>query len=92
MQKSNYVRLLHLTDLHFGPEGRPENIDNKLGNATAETTMRGDESETFINTIMRILPEEKYLWPKVIIVTGDLVTRGGGSTELEKEASFSAAI
>ncbi len=94
MQNYRTIQLLHISDLHFGPEGRREQIDAKaLHGGPVEDQMRDDLAKRFIADFKAQVLEQRSeeQWPKAILVTGDLVTGGGGQTPADKKASFNAA-
>jgi 3',5'-cyclic AMP phosphodiesterase CpdA len=80
------LRLLHISDLHLARTNNAQEdpvqagrVDLKAGLSADELTALAErETEAFIGGLMQLL--RRYAeqdWPKAIIVSGDLVNRGG---------------
>ncbi|HLK93180.1 MAG TPA: metallophosphoesterase [Polyangia bacterium] len=89
---NNPLRLLHLTDLHFTPSGLPEIVDDKLGNPAMRAKAADDLGNRFIENLKHFLarfPEDD--WPKVVVVSGDLVNKGGKAERVQGRGEFERA-
>ncbi|MFO1076154.1 MAG: metallophosphoesterase [Planctomycetota bacterium] len=89
------LRILHLTDLHFSSGGVPEVIDDKLGNRIIRERAGDDLAKRFLaNLKVHLGKSAEDDWPKVVVVTGDLVNKGGkdananGVGEFDRAAQF----
>lgn len=74
------VSLLHLSDLHFTSRGAPDYIGSK-GPQDLKEELRPNRSRLFLQDLesaLRNTHKAKDRWPKHVLVTGDLVTGGGG--------------
>ena len=87
--------ILHISDLHFTAKGRPERVDQKAGPKEAAEAVGGDEGTTFLDRFKsKILSNtSRDFWPNAVIVSGDLVDRGGtdvggGSSEFGQAVTF----
>ncbi len=84
--------ILHISDLHFTAKGRPERVNQKAGPKEA---VGGDEGTTFLDRFKsKVLSNtSRDFWPNAVIVSGDLVDRGGtdvgeGSSEFGQAVTF----
>ncbi|MFL5313239.1 MAG: metallophosphoesterase family protein [Myxococcales bacterium] len=86
------LRLLHISDLHFSSGAdRRATVDDKAHKPGLSVFVAENETRAFFNQLKRLFgrqPED--LWPKAVIVTGDLVNRGGTDIQ-DGRSEFHAA-
>ena len=88
----NRLRLLHITDLHLTPKSKFEAADFKLEDEKVRHHLIGDVCSSFISRLEKKLGSESN-YPNAILVTGDLVEKGGKNKgEFEIATSFLAEL
>lgn len=86
------IKLLHISDLHFSSAGARETADIKKNAPIAgdDPDIHGDAAAEFVVRLERELtavPGDQR--PEILVVTGDVVNRGGADAgEFEKAAAF----
>jgi 3',5'-cyclic AMP phosphodiesterase CpdA len=87
------LRLLHLTDLHFTSFPIPaEDVDAKIELPDLDAAIRAkDRSEQFLRDLRRVFRAPKE-WPQAIVVSGDLVDKGGTDRAADGRGEFDQAI
>lgn len=80
------VNLMHITDLHLNAQGRPEEIDDKAG--AGDEDVAGRAMENFLTALERFLTEHADLAPTYLLITGDIVSRGGSEEDWDAARGF----
>jgi 3',5'-cyclic AMP phosphodiesterase CpdA len=91
------LRLLHISDLHLGRTAGDDQDPVDAGRADLKAGLSKDdmarvverETQAFIGDLMTMLrrhPEQD--WPKSVIVSGDLVNRGGAEDGTDEYGEF----
>jgi 3',5'-cyclic AMP phosphodiesterase CpdA len=88
------LRILHISDLHFTGRGRPLVPDTKIRLEAAAQALTDDASDRFLKDFEGLLTRElRGAMPAAVIVTGDLVDRGGAdSGEFARARKFLKAL
>lgn len=86
-------RLLHISDLHFTANPIPTaDVDDKVSVADLDALIRvPDRSEQLLRDLRRAVPDREG-WPDVIVVSGDLVDRGGTDRDEGGRGEFDVAV
>jgi 3',5'-cyclic AMP phosphodiesterase CpdA len=80
------LRILLLSDLHIGPGGSVQtDVDDKLDNLEIRARVESNRKNDLVAAIKRACGKPEEDWPKAIIVTGDIVNRGGTPLGPEKK-------
>ena len=82
------LRILHISDLHFTPSIRREEVWGKQ--IVPKEMLAEDIVQKFLQDFKRFLEQfSEDLWPKIVIVSGDLVETGGHDPgEFERAKNF----
>lgn len=82
------LRILHISDLHFTPSIRREEVWGKQ--IVPKEMLAEDIVQKFLQDFKRFLEQfSEDLWPKIVIVSGDLVETGGHEPgEFERAKNF----
>lgn len=76
MPESPCLRILHISDLHFTPSKLLEDVWGKQ--IVPKEMLAEDIVQKFLQDFKRFLEQfSEDLWPKIVIVSGDLVETGG---------------
>lgn len=65
--------IIHITDLHFGGEGHAWDQSSEIPGAERPSHDRVTLLGTLAEDLRLLSSEHDYLWPKVVIVSGDLL-------------------
>jgi 3',5'-cyclic AMP phosphodiesterase CpdA len=85
----NGLRLLHLTDLHIAEDGSVcTTLDDKLGYLDLVQHLQPRATDDLITRIAAACGSTEDLWPRAIIISGDLVNFGGGRTQREFDSAI----
>lgn len=87
------LRLLHISDLHFTANPIPaSDVDDKAAVSDLDALIRvPDRSEQLLRDLRRAFPAEED-WPDAIVVSGDLVDRGGTDHDADGRGEFDVAV
>lgn len=87
------LRLLHISDLHFTADPIPAaDVDDKAAVSDLDSLIRvPDRSEQLLRDLRRGFADEAD-WPDAIIVSGDLVDRGGTDRGADGHGEFDVAV
>lgn len=87
------LRLLHISDLHFTPRPIPAtDVDDKVSISDLDALIRvQDRSEQLLRDLRRAFRAEEE-WPDAIVVSGDLVDRGGTDYGDDGHSEFDVAV
>jgi 3',5'-cyclic AMP phosphodiesterase CpdA len=87
------LRLLHISDLHFTPFPIPAtDVDDKLAVADLDALIRvQDRADQLLRDLRRTF-RERAQWPHGIIVSGDLVDKGGTARADDGRSEFDVAV
>ena len=72
------LSLLHISDLHFLDNGRPEYVGHSQESPQkVAPKVGGDDAKNYLAALRNYLSEAgtQDSWPKVVIVNGDLVEK-----------------
>jgi 3',5'-cyclic AMP phosphodiesterase CpdA len=73
------LRILHLSDLHIGHDGKVQSwIDDKYGHPQIREALEPHVKSDLVEAVKQACGGAESLWPKAIIISGDLVNFGGG--------------
>jgi DNA repair exonuclease SbcCD nuclease subunit len=81
MAAADFVRLLHISDLHFNGAPFPPRLDPKVATPAMRKAAGEPPDEAVRHMLLEYLkkvPEDQ--WPSAIVVSGDVVDRGGTDT------------
>ena len=87
------LRLLHVSDLHFTAHPIPAaDVDDKMAMSDLDSLIRvPDRSQQLLRDLRRAFPERDD-WPDAIVVSGDLVDRGGTDRGDNGRGEFDVAV
>lgn len=94
MAAADFIRLLHISDLHFTAKPFPPRLDAKQATAAVRRAA-GEPPDEVVRRLLldhlKNVPDDQ--WPSAIVVSGDVVDRGGtdtadGTSEFQRSQQF----
>lgn len=91
MTTTGFVRLLHITDLHARAEAYGDDVHNPA--EIRDGRQLGERRDEAFRSILRNHLRKEEQWPQAILVTGDLVEKGGTAPgEFDRARDFLIAL
>jgi 3',5'-cyclic AMP phosphodiesterase CpdA len=90
------LRIIHISDLHFTSSSAPSaHLEEKVKVPGLSKNLKDSPEEVFLKDLESMFqkkkePEDK--WPKAVIVTGDIVDKGGTDKGTDGHGEFDKAV